>query len=86
MPEPLTITLSSELAEKVRLQAVAHGYASESQYVEEQMAEAVIADPELESWLAAVGVARYDAYDANPEDVLTMSQFRDAITARRKAR
>ncbi len=86
MPQPLTITLSPGLAEKVRTQAVSRGYANESEYVEEQMAEAVNPDTELENWLGTVGVARYDAYDANPDDVLTMSQLRDALAERRQAR
>jgi Arc/MetJ-type ribon-helix-helix transcriptional regulator len=86
MPQPLTITLSPDLAEKIRVQAASQGYANETEFVEEQMAEAVDADPELEDWLRTVGVARYNAYDANPTDVLTGDQLRAALTERRQAR
>jgi len=86
MPQPLTITLSPDLAEKIHVQAASQGYANETEFVEEQMAEAVDADPELEDWLRTVGVARYNAYDANPTDVLTGDQLRAALTERRQAR
>lgn len=86
MPQPLTITLSPELAEKVRARAAAHGYATESEYVEDQLAEAVDENPELEEWLRTVGVARYDAYDADPTAVLTGDQLRASIAEWRAAR
>jgi Arc/MetJ-type ribon-helix-helix transcriptional regulator len=71
MPQPLTITLSPELAEKIRAQAASHGYSSESDFVEDQLSEALHSDEATEEWLKTVGVARYDAYDANPENVMT---------------
>jgi Arc/MetJ-type ribon-helix-helix transcriptional regulator len=74
MPQPLTITLSSDLAEKVRAKAAAQGYASEEEYVQEHLADIVSDDSDLEEWLKTVGAARYDAYDANPKDVLTEDQ------------
>ena len=87
MPEPLTITLSPELAEKVRARAASHGYASESEYVEDQIAEAVEEDPELEEWLRTVGVTRYDAYDADPTAVFTASEVLSYVEQHlRKAR
>jgi Arc/MetJ-type ribon-helix-helix transcriptional regulator len=86
MSEPLTITLSPELADKVRAQAAAHGYASESEYVEDQIAEAVHEDSDLEEWLRTVAVARYDAYDANPSVVLTVEELRARIAEHRGAR
>jgi Arc/MetJ-type ribon-helix-helix transcriptional regulator len=86
MPQPLTITLSPDLAEKVRAQAASQGYASETAFVEEHIAEAVDADPELEDWLRTVGVARYDAYDADPTNVLTGDQLRATLAERRKSR
>jgi Arc/MetJ-type ribon-helix-helix transcriptional regulator len=83
MQQPLTITLSPKLSEKVRAQAASHGYATEAEFVEEHLAEAVDTDPELEEWLRTVGVARYDAYDANPKGVLTGDQLRAALMERR---
>ena len=86
MAEQLTVTLSPELSEKVRTQAASHGYSSESEFIEDQLAEIVTEDSELETWLKTVGVARYDAYDANPDDVLTGDQLRAGLRERRQAR
>jgi Arc/MetJ-type ribon-helix-helix transcriptional regulator len=86
MPQPLTITLSPELAEKVRARAASQGYASESEYVEDQITEAVEEDPDLERWLRTVGVARYDAYDADPHAVLSGDQLRARIAEQRERR
>ncbi len=86
MPEPLTITLSPELSEKVRTQAASHGYTSEAEFVEDNIAEAVEPESELEQWLKTVGVARYDAYDAHPDDVLTGEELRAALAERRRTR
>jgi len=86
MPEQLTITLSPELSEKVRAQAASHGYASESEFIEDNIAEAVEPESQLEQWLKTVGVARYDAYDANPNDVLTEEELLGQVHQRlRKA-
>ena len=86
MPQSLTITLSPELAEKVRATATLHGYANETEFVEDHIAEAVDTDPEQEHWLRTIGAARYDAYDADPTDVLTGDQLRAALAEQRKAR
>jgi plasmid stability protein len=82
MPQPLTITLSPGLSEKVRTQAAAHGYATETEFVEDHLNEAVHTDPELEEWLQTVGVARYDAYDKNPQDTFTAEQVLDYVHQR----
>jgi Arc/MetJ-type ribon-helix-helix transcriptional regulator len=42
-------------------------------------------DPGLEHWIQTVGVARYDAYDANPSDVYTSDDVRRAVAERRAA-
>ena len=86
MAEQLTVTLSPELSEKVRTQAASHGYASEAEFVEDNIAEAVELESQLEQWLKTVGIARYDAYDANPDDVLTGDQLRVALAERRHTR
>jgi len=75
MAEQLTVTLSPELSEKVRAQAASHGYTSESEFIEDNIAEAVEPESQLEQWLKTVGIARYDAYDANPNDVLTEDEL-----------
>jgi len=86
MPQPLTITFSLALAEKVRIRAAAQGYANETEFVEDHLAEAVREDFELEVWLNTVAVSRYDAYDANPGDVLTESQLFKALAERRNSK
>jgi hypothetical protein len=89
MAQPLTITLSPELAEKVRDRAAVEGYSDESAFVEDHLAEAVTEDSELENWLKTVGVARYDAYDANPKDVFAeeevLGHVRHRLNSLRKA-
>jgi len=71
MPSPITITLSPELSEQVRARAASEGYSSEGEYIEEHLAEVVSLDPELENWLRTTGVARYDAYNADPKNTFT---------------
>jgi Arc/MetJ-type ribon-helix-helix transcriptional regulator len=80
-----TLTLSSDLIDKLRSSSASQGYANESELLQDHLTEALEPDSELEHWIQTVGVARYDAYDANPQDVYTVEEVRLAVAERRKA-
>lgn len=83
--EQITLTLSSDLIEKLRSRSASDGYANESEFLQDHLTEALEPDSELEHWLKTVGMARYDAYDANPKDVFTLEEVRIALAERRQA-
>jgi antitoxin ParD1/3/4 len=91
--EQITLTLPKEAVERIRSKVASGEYASESDYVVAVLSDDFdlpdANDPELEHWLKTVGVARYDAYDANPNDVYTSEQVLQAVqnrlASRRKA-
>jgi antitoxin ParD1/3/4 len=88
--EQFTITLPTELVELIRSKVASGEYVSESEYVETKLREKFdlpdTDDPELEQWLKTVGVARYDAYDANPNDVYTADEILKSLQSRLASR
>jgi Arc/MetJ-type ribon-helix-helix transcriptional regulator len=84
--EQITLTLSSDLVEKLRSRSASDGYANESEFLQDHLTEALEPDSELEHWLKTIGVARYDAYDANPNDVYTSDEVLENVQARLAAR
>jgi antitoxin ParD1/3/4 len=77
--QELTITLPTELAQTVQSKVASGEFASESDLLRESLSKFFAPDPDLENWLKTVGVARYDAYDANPNDVFTGDQILQAV-------
>jgi Arc/MetJ-type ribon-helix-helix transcriptional regulator len=80
--EKLTITLTTELAEKIRSRSASDGYANESEFLQDHLTEMLEPDSELEHWLKTIGVARYDAYDADPSKVHTSAEVLRAVEDR----
>jgi Arc/MetJ-type ribon-helix-helix transcriptional regulator len=81
--EELTITLPKDLADIVRGKVASGEYATALDFITAAMQEqSEPDDPALEQWLHNVGVARYDAYDANPKDVYTANDVREAVSER----
>ena len=80
--QQLTITLPTEIAEAVKSKVASGEYANESALFQESLLEFFMADADLEHWLRTTGVARYDAYDANPKDVFTGDQILQAVEER----
>jgi hypothetical protein len=81
--EELTITLPKDLADIVRGKVASGEYATALDFITATMQEpSALDDPVLEPWLHTVGVARYDAYDADPKDVYTANDVREAVSKR----
>lgn len=74
-----TVTLPLDTVESLRARVASGGYASESDVVREGLLALDAQDNRLERWLRTDGVARYDAWQAAPDDALTPDEVRDDI-------
>lgn len=81
----LTVDLPDDLAKSVREQVASGLYASESEVIQEGL-RALKEREEVEGdWLSAEIADAYDAWKANPTDVLTVDQVRRKLEEARRA-
>jgi len=79
--EPLTITLSPELSERIRLDIALHGYATPLAVVEEAFHAFDETCPELEPWMEQEILEACEEYDRDPTNVRTMEQIKQMLAA-----
>ena len=63
----LSITLPHDMAKAVKEKVASGAYATESEVIREGLRALRERDAALEDWLRTEGVARYDAYQRNPQ-------------------
>ena len=81
----LSIDLPDDMASAVREQVASGQYASESEVIQEGL-RALKARDEIEGdWLRAEIADAYEAWRANPTDVLTVDQVRQKLEEARRA-
>jgi putative addiction module CopG family antidote len=78
----LSVTLPSRMAQMVKDKVKSGDYASESEVIREGLRALQAQDSALEQWLQTEGVARYDAYCREPENVRPATEVFDRLRAR----
>ncbi len=84
--EPITITLTAELSERVRAQIADHGYSSPLAVIAEgldmlDLPEGELRGDELPEWMANEIVEACEEYDRDPSQVRTMEQVKETLAA-----
>jgi hypothetical protein len=79
--EPLTITLSPELSERIRADIALHGFPNPVAVVEEAFRVADERDEELEPWMVQEIIEACEEYDRDPTNVYTMEQVKEMLEA-----
>ena len=64
--QPLSITLPHDMAQLVKDKVANGAYATESEVIRDGLRALQQRDSAVEHWLRTEGVARYDAYHADP--------------------
>jgi antitoxin ParD1/3/4 len=76
--QEFTITLPKDVAEIVRAKVLSGRYATESEFIEAAIVEAILPshDDGLEHWIQTEGVRRCEAMDADPSRGLTFEEIK----------
>src|SRR6267142_427348 len=82
----LSITLPHEMAQLIKDKVASGGYATESEVIRDGLRALQERDAAVEQWLRTEGVARYDAYHADPSRLMSAEQARDALQRHIKGR
>lgn len=83
--QSLSITLPHEMAQLIKDKVAAGGYATESEVVRDGLRALQERDAAVEQWLKTEGVARYDAYHADPSRGLSAEDTWTELKAHMKA-
>lgn len=81
----LHIDLPDDMASAVREQVASGQYASESEVIQEGLRALKARDEIEDDWLRAEIADAYEAWRANPTDVLTVDQVRQKLEEARRA-
>jgi putative addiction module CopG family antidote len=88
--QSLSITLPHEMAQLIKDKVASGGYATESEVIRDGLRALQERDAAVEQWLRTEGIARYDAYHADPSRLMsaeeTWSDLQRHIKARNKKR
>ena len=79
----LSITLPTEMAQKVKAKVASGDYASESEVIREGLRALDERDAVVEKWLREEVVPTYDAWKANPGDTLSLDEVFQRLADRR---
>lgn len=81
--QQLTITLSNEMAEAVRLKISSGEYSSESEVICDGLRALLACDRMVEPWLRGTVVPATQALKDDPRRVISINQVREHFEARR---
>ena len=81
-----TVSLPAEQAAYIDAKVARGDYASASEVVRAGLRALKERDEAVERWLVEEVAPTYDAYKANPDDVLSLDEVHDAIEARHAER
>ncbi|MFI4934890.1 MAG: type II toxin-antitoxin system ParD family antitoxin [Caulobacterales bacterium] len=82
----LSITLPNEMAEMVKKKVASGAYASESEVIRDGLRSLQERDAAVERWLREEAVPTYEAYLADPTQVVPIDEVFDRLEARLKER
>lgn len=80
--QQLSITLPTEMAQKVKARVASGDYASESEVIREGLRALDERDAVVEKWLREEVLPTYNAHKANPGDTLSMDEVFERLDAR----
>ena len=84
--QQLSITLPTEMAQKVKARVASGDYASESEVIREGLRALEERDAVVERWLREEVVPAYDAWKAKPQDTLSLEEAFERLEERRSVR
>lgn len=84
--QSLSITLPHDMAQLVKDKVAGGAYATESEVIRDGLRALQERDAAVETWLRTEGVARYDAYHADPSRGIPADQVWDDLQRHMKAR
>jgi len=84
--QSLSITLPHDMAQMIKDKVARGGYATESEVIRDGLRALEERDAAVEQWLRTEGVARYDAYQADPSRALPADQTWDELRSYMKTR
>ena len=70
----LSVTLPHEMAKMVKSKVASGAYATESEVIRDGLRALQEREAVVERWLRTEGVARYDAYEADPSRAVTIDR------------
>jgi putative addiction module CopG family antidote len=79
--QQFSVTLPTEMAEKVRSMVAAGDYASESEVIRDGLRALFARDRAIEAWLGADVAAAYDAMKADPSTTISLDEMRAILAA-----
>lgn len=82
----LSITLPHEMAQMVKDKVSSGEYASESEVIRDGLRVLKARDAAVDSWIREEVLSAYEAYRADPSQLLTVEQVFDDIEARYDAK
>ena len=74
--QSLSITLPHEMAELIKAKVASGSYATESEVIRDGLRALQERDAAVEQWLRTEGIARYDAYHADPSRLMSTEKAR----------
>lgn len=80
--QQLSITLPTEMAQKVKARVASGDYASESEVIREGLRALDERDAVVERWLREEVVPTYEAYKADPTNTLSLEEVFERLDAR----
>ena len=84
--QSLSITLPHEMAQLIKNKVASGGYATESEVIRDGLRALQERDAAVEHWLRTEGVARYDAYHADPSRLMSAEETWNNLQGHIKAR
>lgn len=84
--QSLSITLPHEMAQLIKDKVASGGYATESEVIRDGLRALQERDAAVEQWLRTEGVARYDAYHADPSRIMSADETWNELQRHIKAR
>jgi antitoxin ParD1/3/4 len=72
--QPLTITLTLEMAQMVKAKVSSGEYATESEVIRDGLRTLAARDAALEKWLSEEVVPTYNRYKANPKSAVALDE------------
>jgi putative addiction module CopG family antidote len=84
--QSLSITLPHEMAQLIKDKVASGGYATESEVIRDGLRALQERDAAVEHWLRTEGVARYDAYHADPSRLMSAEETGNELQRHIKTR
>ncbi len=82
--QQFSVTLPNEMAAEVRARVASGEYASESEVIRDGLRALQARERAVDYWLRNEALPAYDAYEADPEQGVSLDELRAGIARRHK--